>query len=81
MKAIIQVYLRYGGMKFEYEIEESTVESLTTKAREHCGAIFATGYRHCTGVGEFEWFGAHWIDKIKVIGDIKTSYPSKGSGT
>ena len=81
MKAKIEVYLRYGGMKFSYEIEAADEDSLGVKAREHCGAIFADGYRHNTGKGEFEWFGPHWIDKIKVKGLIPTCYPDTCCGT
>ena len=80
MKAIIRVYLK-SSQVYEYDIEESTAEALGVKAREHCGQIWATGYRHNDGKGSFEWFGSHWIDKIKVTGEVSTVYPDRSLGT
>ena len=80
--AKVQIYLRNsGGAKFEYEINALNAAELGVKAREHTGQIFLTGYRHNTGKGEFTHYGPHWIDKIKVIGDIPTGYPDRASGT
>lgn len=81
MKATVNVYLRNaGGAKFSYDIEEPTKEALTVKAREHIGQIQMGGYRHCDGT-ILEWFPPHWIDKVKVVGEILTSYPDRMSGT
>ena len=81
MTATVRVYLRTGGVCFEYDIEAVTAEALTAKAREHLGKIQAEGYRHCAGDGVLEWFPPHWIDKVKITGPIITSYPDRASGT
>jgi len=82
MKATVHVYLRNaGGAKYSYDIEEETKEALTVKAREHIGQIQMGGYRHCSNNGVLEWFPPHWIDKVKVVGHIITSYPDRMSGT
>lgn len=82
MKATVNVYLRNaGGAKFMYDIEAETPEELTVKAREHLGQIQAGGYRHCSIHSVLEWFPPHWIDKVKITGDIITSYPDRMSGT
>jgi len=81
MKATVNIYLRNaGGAKFSYEIEAPTKETLTVKAREHLGQIAMGGYRHCDGT-VLEWFPPHWIDKVKITGEILTSYPDSCSGT
>ena len=81
MKAIVKVYLRdAGGTTFQYEIVAPDAGTLTVKAREHLGQIAAGGYRHCAN-GVLEWFPPHWIDKVKVTGDISTSYPDTPGGT
>jgi lysine/ornithine N-monooxygenase len=80
MKATVKVYMKGGGATYEYDLEAATAEELTAKAREHDAAIWATGYRHCAN-GVFEHYGPHWIDKIKVTGNIITSYPDRCSGT
>jgi len=80
-KATIRVYLRNaGGAFFEYDVEAPSANILTAKVREHVGQIAAGGYRHCAD-GVFEWFPPHWIDKVKVTGSIKTSYPDRSGGT
>ena len=81
IKATVKVYLRdAGGATFEYDIEEADAGALTAKAREHVGKIASDGYQHCAN-GVLEWFGPHWIDKVKVVGSIQTSYPDRPSGT
>ena len=73
--ALIKVYLKNaGGGGFEYIINEKTSALLNVKAREHIGQIWANGYRHCNK-GVLEFFPPHWIDKIKVTGDVSSSYP------
>ena len=81
MKATVSVYLKgSGGAKYMYDVKAATKEQLTVKVREHMGQIWATGYRHCNG-DTLEWFGPHWIDKIKAVGGIQTSYPDRMGGT
>ena len=72
----MQVYIN-NGVVFEYEVKGAH------KAREHASAIVATGYRHNDGVGEFEHYPPHRIDKVKVKvkGVIPTNYPDRVSGT
>jgi len=80
--AEVHVYLRNsGGAKFVYTISAVTIGALTVKAREHLGQIAAGGYRHNSGMGEMEWFPPHWIDKVKIVGDITTGYPDTCGGT
>jgi len=82
VSATVKVYLRNsGGTVFTYEIKANTTEALTAKAREHAGQIMKDGYRHAPGDGTFEWFGSHWIDKIKVTAGVTTTYPDKAGGT
>lgn len=78
--AKIQVYL-LGGTKHEYEITADTKADLGAKAREHSAAIMLFGFRSNSGAGEFTWYGRHWIDKIKVIGSVYTTYPTTLTGT
>ena len=79
--ALIKVYLRNaGGACFEYAINAETEDELNVKVREHLGQIAAGGYRHCSK-GILEWFPPHWIDKVKILGDVTTNYPDKPSGT
>jgi len=79
--ALIKVYLRNaGGAGFEYIIYANTKAELNAKAREHIGQIIMGGYRHCSN-GILEHFMPHWIDKIKVTGDVSTNYPDYPSGT
>ena len=81
MKATVNVYLKNaGGAKFSYDIIADTPQELTVKAREHLGQIAMGGYRHCSGKA-LEWFPPHWIDKVKIEGEILTSYPDRMSGT
>lgn len=81
-KVTIKVYLRNaGGAYYSYTIEEATKEDVTAKAREHLGQIRENGFRHSSGEGKLEWFPPHWIDKVKMEGDILTDYPSTGGGT
>jgi hypothetical protein len=71
----ISVYLDDGRV-YEYEVADEL------KAREHCSAIAATGYRHNDGTGVFEHYPPHRITKIKATGGpIATKYPDKGTGT
>ena len=79
-KATIKVYLK-GGAVFEYDIAAPSAGELGAKAREHLGAIAEHGYRHNSGHGCLEWFPPHWIDKVKLVGDIPTQYPDRISGT
>lgn len=79
--ALIKVYLRNaGGACYEYIVNAKTSAELNVKVREHLGQIAAGGYRHCSK-GTLEWFPPHWIDKVKVTGDVSTSYPDSPSGT
>lgn len=79
-KATIQVYLD-NGLVYSYDIVESSAEQLAAKAREHAGAIIATGYRSC-GPTTFTHYPPHRILKVK-IGDsvVTTDYPDRVSGT
>lgn len=79
--ALIKVYLRNaGGACFEYIIHAKSSDTLNAKAREHLGQIAVGGYRHCSN-GILEWFPPHWIDKVKITGDVSTKYPDWPSGT
>lgn len=79
--ATIVVYLK-GGTVHNYKINADTEHSLGAKAREHCYAIMSSGFRANPGCGQFEWFGPHWIDKIKVFGCyVPTIYPTEPTGT
>ena len=81
MKATIYVYLN-GGTKHHYNIEADTQYNLGAKVREHVYAIASGGFRANSGCGEFEWFGPHWIDKIKVTGcNVPTTYATEPTGT
>ena len=80
--ALVKVYLRNsGGACYEYIIHGKTKAEVNTKAREHIGQIWANGYRHCGQKGPLEFFPPHWIDKIKVTGDVTSNYPDWPSGT
>ena len=78
--ATIYVYL-HGGIVHSYPITAKTKDLLGAKAREHCAAIAMNGFRANDGKREMTWFMPHWIDKIKVLGDIPTGYPSTITGT
>lgn len=80
MNAKIQTYL-LGGTKHEYIITADNTADLGAKAREHCAAIMLNGFRSNSGENEFTWFGPHWVDKIKVIGTVYTTYPTVPTGT
>ena len=81
MKATIYIYLK-GGTKHSYTISADTDNTLGAKAREHCYAIMSDGFRANSGCGEFEWFGPHWIDKLKVVGcKVPTTYTTNPTGT
>lgn len=80
-KLTIRVYLKYGGGGFEYDIFAASAELVAAKAREHLGAIAANGYRHNDGLTSLEWFPPHWIDKIKIVGQVPTLYPDRPIGT
>ena len=72
----IAVYLDDGRV-FKYDIEDDV-----GKAREHAGAIVATGYRHVPATKDvLEWFPPHRIVKVKIVGKIETSYTDVCSGT
>jgi hypothetical protein len=79
-KAKIQVYLK-GGTKHEYEIKADSEADLGAKAGDHSAAIMYHGFRQIRSNGEFTWWGPHWIDKIKVIGAVYTTYPTEPTGT
>ena len=80
-KATINVYLK-GGTKHCYNIEADCDIYLGAKIREHCHAIMSGGFRANSGCGEFEWFGPHWIDKVKVTNcNVPTIYPTEPTGT
>ena len=70
---VINVYLDDGRV-FEYPVEGAG------KAREHAGAIVATGYRHSND-GVLEWYPPHRIVKVKCTGDVDTDYPDDVRGT
>ena len=71
----ISVYLDDGRV-YQYKVRDDL------KAREHCSAIVATGYRHNNGDGEFEHYPPHRILKVKATGGkIPTKYKDTGTGT
>jgi len=79
--ATVEVYLDDGRV-FHYDLSNPDLDMLAAKAREHCSAIIATGYRHNDGNGEFEHYPAHRISKTKVANFvIPTKYPDKVRGT
>lgn len=65
----LQIYLKDGNV-FGYEVENAW------KAREHAQKIWETGLRCQTEEDEHTWYGPHWIDKIKWIGE-DNSYLAK----
>ena len=70
----LNVYFKDGRV-FSYDVDTSV------KAREHMAKIWAGGYRHCDGT-LVEWFGPHYLDKLKYVGDdATTNYPDKVQGT
>ena len=69
----ITVYLK-SGQTFSYEVSNGE------KAREHAYAIWMGGYRHNDG-STMEWYGPHWIDKIKISPAPGTAYLDKQAGT
>lgn len=71
--AVITVYLK-SHQVFTYEV------STPFKAREHAYKIMQEGYMHNDGE-VFEWYGPHWIDKIKITPAPKTAYVDKTCGT
>jgi hypothetical protein len=72
---VIEVYLDDGRI-YKYEVASAD------KAREHCAAIVATGYRHNNGDGVFEHYPAHRILKVKAVGaPVPTRYKDESSGT
>jgi hypothetical protein len=80
-EATLYVYLK-GGIIHNYKITALTDELLAAKAREHSYAIFSGGFRANSGHGDFEWYGPHWIDKLKVVGcNVPTTYPTNPTGT
>jgi len=71
---LIVVYFKDGRI-FEYEVCDMN------KAREHMSKIWELGYR-TVREGVLEWFGPHYIDKMKYLGDdAQTSYPDIIRGT
>lgn len=69
----IRVYFK-SGQTFAYEVADGN------KAREHCYAIWKTGYRANDGKVQ-TWYGPHWIDKIVVVPAPSTSYTDTSGGT
>lgn len=64
----IMVYFKDGRV-FEYEVTD------IAKARDHMAKIWELGYRHVKN-GTLEWFGPHYLDKIKYVGDdSQTNHP------
>ena len=79
--ATVSVYLK-GGTIIEYQIQAKIPVLLAVKAREHGQAIMSTGIRFPNGEGDFEWYGPHWIDKIKTSGvKVPSKYPIVIKGT
>lgn len=79
--ATIYIYLM-GGTKHSYQFSAETDALLGAKAREHVYAIASGGFRANSGKDDFEWFGPHWIDKIKVVGcNVPTVYTTEPTGT
>jgi len=79
--ATINVYLK-GGVIHCYTIQAKTVGQLAAKAREHDYAIMSGGFRANNSDGDFEHFGPHWIDKIKITGvRVPSNYPTEPKGT
>jgi hypothetical protein len=70
----IKVYLDDGRI-FEYEVADAA------KGREHASAIISGGYRHNPGSEYLEHYPPWRILKVKLVGDIPTSYPDKVTGT
>lgn len=69
----IKVYID-TGVVYEYEVKDHA------SAKEHADAIVKTGYRSCTET-EITIWPPHRISKVKVVGEVNTSYPDKISGT
>ena len=71
---VIQVYLD-NGVIYEYDVKGAL------KAREHASGIALSGYHHNDGRGGFEHYPPHRILKVKVTGDIiSTFYPDRVVG-
>lgn len=70
----VQTYLDDGRI-FEYEVNNPA------KGREHASAITKGGYRHNPGKDYLEHYGPHRVLKVKLVGDIPTTYPDKVIGT
>uniref|UniRef100_A0A6M3J1I0 Uncharacterized protein n=1 Tax=viral metagenome TaxID=1070528 RepID=A0A6M3J1I0_9ZZZZ len=81
-KGTVEVFLK-GGTIHTYDITASSSAKLGAKAREHAAAIMLGGFRANSGKGDFEWFGVHWIDKVKVKTEngVPTSYATEPTGT
>jgi len=81
LRATINVYMDDGNV-FYYDVEGVSEFTVSGKAREHCAAIIATGYRHNDGQGTFEHYPSHRISKVKVTGiPIDTKYVDIIKGT
>lgn len=73
-KIQVMVYLDDGRI-FYYYVDGAG------KGREHASAIVKNGYRHNSGDMFLEHYPAWRILKVKLLGDIPTSYPDKEKGT
>lgn len=58
----LSIYMDDGRV-FEYEVADAM------KGREHAAAVLKSGYRHTPeGSADLEWYPAHRILKVKVVG-------------
>ena len=70
------IYFKDGRV-FEYSVSKGT------DARAHMSKIWETGYRS-TSDGTLQWYGPHYIDKMKYIPDqdeVLSNYPDEVRGT
>lgn len=69
----VKIYID-TGVVYEYQVNNEA------SAREHADNIVKNGYRSCSGTEITVW-PPHRISKVKIIGEVSTSYPDKVSGT
>lgn len=79
MKLTIATYLDDGRV-YEYEVEDESNSMCQAMASEHAASIVRGGYRRCDGKG-LTHYPPHRILKVKVLGDIGTSYHDRVRGT
>jgi hypothetical protein len=72
----LMIYFKDGRV-FEYEVVNAV------SARAHMAKIWEHGYRTVSS-GDLEWYGSHYIDKIKykpTKDEILSDYPDTVRGT